>query len=57
MIQRELLKTTPLRFWLDAILSKVADEFLQVACEFFRCRQRGSKSGNQVQDFGRATEF
>ena len=26
MIQRELLKTTPLRFWLDAILSKVADE-------------------------------
>jgi hypothetical protein len=45
------------RFELCATLSKVADEFLQVACEFLRCRQRGSKSGSLVQDFGIATEF
>ena len=56
MIQHELLKATPPRFWLDAILSKVVDEFLQAVCEFFHCSQRERKSGSQDQDFGRATK-
>jgi hypothetical protein len=55
--QHERQTAILLRFELGAILSKVVDEFHQVACEFLHCLQRGRKWGSQVQDSGLATEF